>query len=99
MKQQVTSSRRDFAALLECEMAVISAITAAVLIIFGLLDMASIVREIFRRRAIGSDGAKEPRFVRRQWIFIHLAVYVLIILGFWAIIHFGPLRPVHEWLR
>jgi hypothetical protein len=28
-----------------------------------------------------------------------LGVYALIIGGFWAIIHFGPLRPVHEWLR
>lgn len=80
-------------------MAVISAIIAAVLIIFGLLDMVSIVREIFRTRITGSDGAKEPRFVHRRWIFIHLAVYALIIVGFWAIVHFGPLRPVHEWLR
>jgi hypothetical protein len=28
-----------------------------------------------------------------------VGVWVLIIGGFWAIVHFGPLRPVHEWVR
>jgi hypothetical protein len=28
-----------------------------------------------------------------------LLVCLLLIVFFWAIVHFGPLRPVHEWLR
>jgi hypothetical protein len=69
------------------------------LVIFGVLNFISVVAEIFGRRTVGSDGAKEPRFFHRRRIFIHLAVYGLIIFGFWAIVHFGPLRPVHEWFR
>jgi len=69
------------------------------LIIFGLLDLISIVSEIFGRRAVGTNGIKDPRFVHRWRVWLHLSVYALIIGGFWAIVHFGPLRPVHEWLR
>jgi hypothetical protein len=74
-------------------------ILAVALIIFGVLNLISIVAEIFGRRAVGRDGAKEARLLHRQRIFLHLGVYALIIGEFWAIIHFGPLRPVHEWLR
>ena len=69
------------------------------LLIFGLLDLISIVSEIFGRRAVSTNGAKGPGFVHRRRVWLHLGVYVLIIGGFWAIVHFGPLRPVHEWLR
>ena len=69
------------------------------LIIFVLLDLISIVLEIFGRRAVSTNGAKELRFVHRRRVWLHLGVYALIIGGFWAIVHFGPLRPVHEWLR
>jgi len=76
-----------------------SIITFVALLIFGLLDLISVVMEIFRRRMAGSNGLKEPTVVRRRRIWLHLGVWVLIIGGFWAIIQFGPLRPVHEWMR
>jgi hypothetical protein len=43
--------------------------------------------------------ANEPRLFSFEKNQEHLGVRVLIIGGFWAIVHFGPLRPVHEWLR
>ena len=76
-----------------------SIITFVALLIFGLLDLISVVMEIFGRRTAGSNGLKEPTVVRRRRIWLHLGVWLLIIGGFWAIIEFGPLRPVHEWLR
>jgi hypothetical protein len=74
-------------------------ITFVALLIFGLLDLISVVMEIFGRRTVGSNELKQPGSVYRRRIWLHLGVWVLIIGGFWAIIHFGPLRPVHEWLR
>ena len=74
-------------------------IILAAFLAFGLLDFISIVTEIFAPRTVGRDGAKEPRLLQRRRILLHLGVYALIIGGFLAIIHFGPLRPVHEWLR
>jgi hypothetical protein len=71
----------------------------AAIFIFGLLDLISTVTEIFGRRVVGSNGLKEPAVVHWRRILLHLGVWVLIIGGFWAIVHFGPLRPVHEWLR
>jgi hypothetical protein len=71
----------------------------AVFLVFGLLDFISIVTEIFGRRTAGGDDPKEAKLLQRRRILLHLGVYALIIGGFWAIIHFGPLRPVHEWLR
>jgi hypothetical protein len=76
-----------------------SIITLVALLIFGLLDLISVVTEIFGRRTVGSNEAKELGVAHRRRILLHLGVWVLIIGGFWAIIHFGPLRPVHEWLR
>jgi hypothetical protein len=76
-----------------------SVITCVALIIFGVLELVSVVTEIFRQRAAGSDGLEESTVVPRRRIWLHLGVWVLIIGGFWAIVHFGPLRPVHEWLR
>jgi hypothetical protein len=76
-----------------------SVITGVAICIFGLLDLISTLTEIFRRRSAGGDGAKESSVAQRRRILLHLGVWVLIIGGFWAIIHFGPLRPVHEWLR
>lgn len=80
-------------------MAVISGITVVILGVFGLIDMVSIMRDIFGSGSADRQDAMKWRVMRRRRIVIHLAVYVLIIFGFWAIIHFGPLRPVHEWLR
>jgi hypothetical protein len=76
-----------------------SVMVAVSLIIFGLLDLISIVSEIFGRRAVSTNGTKVLRFAHRRRVWLHLGVYALIIGGFWAIVHFGPLRPVHEWLR
>jgi hypothetical protein len=59
----------------------------------------SIFKEIFWRRTISSGGLRESRAIQWRRVLIHLAVFVLIIVGFWAIVHFGPLRPVHEWIR
>jgi hypothetical protein len=74
-------------------------IILAAFLVFGLLDFISIVTEVFARRSVGTNAGKDPRLLHRRRILLHLGVYVLIIGGFWAIIHFGPLRPVHEWLR
>jgi hypothetical protein len=76
-----------------------SIITFVALLIFGLLDLISILTEIFGRRTVGSNETKESIVAHRRRILLHLGVWALIIGGFWAIIHFGPLRPVHEWLR
>jgi hypothetical protein len=67
--------------------------------IFLLLDLISIVTEVFGRRTVASNGLKQPATVYRRRIHLHLGMWVLIIGGFWAIVHFGPLRPVHEWFR
>jgi hypothetical protein len=67
--------------------------------IFGLLDLISIVTEVFGRRTIGGNGLKESVAVHWRRVLVHLGVWVLIIGGFWTIVHFGPLRPVHEWIR
>jgi uncharacterized BrkB/YihY/UPF0761 family membrane protein len=74
-------------------------VTGVALFIFGVLNLVSIVGDIFGRRNAGSNGAKESTVAYRRWIFVRLGMLVLIIGGFWAIVHFGPLRPVHEWMR
>jgi len=76
-----------------------SIITFVAILVFGLLDLISIVKEIVGRRTVGSNETKESSVARRRRILLHLGVWVLMIGGFWAIVHFGPLRPVHEWLR
>lgn len=76
-----------------------SVITFVALLIFGLLDLISVVTEIVGRRTAGSNGAKVSSVAQRRRTLLHLGVWVLIIGGFWAIIQFGPLRPIHEWLR
>jgi hypothetical protein len=76
-----------------------SVVIGVAICIFGLLDLISIVTEIFGRSTVGSNEAKESSVAHRRRILLHLGMWVLIIGGVWAIIHFGPLRPVHEWLR
>jgi hypothetical protein len=73
-----------------------SVINGVAICIFFLLDFISIVTEVFGRRTVGTNGLKEPA---RRRILLHLGMWVLIIGGFWAIVLFGPLRPVHEWFR
>ena len=74
-------------------------VTVLALMIFGLLDLISVVRELFERKPAGTAGLKEARTVYGRRLLIHMAVWVLIIGGFLAIVLFGPLRPVHEWIR
>ena len=74
-------------------------IISVAICIFFLLDVISIVAEVFGRRTVGSNGLKEQATVYRRRILLHLGMWVLIVGGFWAIVHFGPLRPVHEWFR
>jgi amino acid transporter len=76
-----------------------SVITIVALLIFGLLDLISVVTEIFGRRTVAGNEANPSSVAHRRRILLHLGMWVLIIGVFWAIVHFGPLRPVHEWLR
>jgi hypothetical protein len=76
-----------------------SVINGVAICIFFLLDFISIVTEVFGRGPVGSNGLREPATVYRRRILLHLGMWVLIIGGLWAIVHFGPLRPVHEWFR
>jgi hypothetical protein len=66
-------------------------------VIFGVLNFISILAEIFGRRRF--DGSRESRVVRRRRLALNLLILAVIVGGFWAIVHFGPLRPVHEWMR
>ena len=76
-----------------------SMITVVALFIFGLLDFISVAKEIVERKPAGGSGLKESRTVYGRRMLIHLAVWTLIIGGVLAIACFGPLRPVHEWIR
>lgn len=67
-------------------------VISAVIFVLALLELISITIEIFGWR-------KEPAAVRWRRILVHVGAWVLIVGGFFAIVHFGPLRPVHEWIR
>ena len=62
------------------------------LAVMFLFDIVSMVREAFQKDA-------QRKAMARRRIAIHLGFYALLIGGFFAIVHFGPLRPVHEWIR
>lgn len=68
------------------------AVVTVVVFMAVVLEGISITIEIFGWR-------KEPAVVRWRRIFLHVGVLVIIVGGFFAIVHFGPLRPVHEWIR
>jgi hypothetical protein len=61
---------------------------------------------LFRRRdLVGPAGARTYETsasyfarIRKAAVAVLLA-FVLLVGLFWAIVHFGPLRPVHEWLK
>jgi len=76
-----------------------SVIILVAFLVLGLLDFISITTEVFGRRTVGGNGLREPRAIHWRRVFVHVGVWVLIVGGFWAIVHFGPLRPVHEWIR
>jgi hypothetical protein len=61
---------------------------------------------LFRRRdLVGPTGARTYEtsasyFARiRKAAAAVLVACLLLVVFFWAIVHFGPLRPVHEWFR
>jgi hypothetical protein len=76
-----------------------SIVTVVAIFLFGLLNLVSVAMEIVGRRKVSGDGSKEPVSVFRRRLLLQLGVGVLIVGGFVAIIAFGPLRPVHEWIR
>jgi hypothetical protein len=67
------------------------------LLLLLLFDIVSTAREVFRWRAAVSDF--QVKTVVRRRIAIHLGVYALLIVVVLAIVYFGPLRPVHEWIK
>jgi len=76
-----------------------SVAVAVVFLLIFVVELIAIAIDIFGWRIDGNSGLKESAAVRWRRISIHVGVWVLIIGGFWAIVHFGPLRPVHEWIR
>jgi uncharacterized membrane protein SirB2 len=74
-------------------------IIAVVFFFIFLLELLSVAIDIFGWRTVGSTGLKESATVRWRRILMHVSLWVLVFGGFWAIVHFGPLRPVHEWFR
>lgn len=68
------------------------------------LGTASIARALRRRRIVDPAGGGEletsrayvARLVRA--VAPHALILALLVLGFLALLHFGPLKPIHEWL-
>ena len=69
-----------------------STVISVVVVSLLLVEFVSLTIEILGWR-------RQPAVVRRRRVLMHLGFWVLVIGGFWAIVHFGPLRPVHEWFR
>jgi hypothetical protein len=69
-----------------------SGIIGVVVLMFASLELISVAIEVFGWR-------KEAAAVRWRRIVLHVGAWVLIIGAFFAIVHLGPLRPVHEWIR
>jgi hypothetical protein len=67
-------------------------VIGVVLLDVAVLELISITIEVFGWR-------KEPAAIRWRRIAVHVGAWVLIVGGFLAIVHLGPLRPVHEWIR
>jgi len=83
-------------------------ILAIVLVILVLLDLAvgalHLARAARRRRSIDAFGVASfesiPTYLQRLMHAAAPSVLVLVALAacLWAIVHFGPLKPIHEWL-
>jgi hypothetical protein len=76
------------------------AVLAALDFLFGTVRF---LRAIRRQRTVAASGAVvlEPmgHYTRRMLRITMLPVLILavLVLGFLAILHFGPLKPIHEW--
>lgn len=63
----------------------------------------TLTRTFRRRRIVDKSGAIVLESALMYWRRVarsagpHIVVWGVLIGGFWAIIRFGPLRPVHEW--
>jgi hypothetical protein len=76
-----------------------SSITFLAIFLFGLLNLVSAVMDLMGRGKVSGNGTREPVALYRRRLLLQFGVGALIVGGFWAIVYFGPLRPVHEWLR
>jgi hypothetical protein len=75
-------------------------------LILGLVDLVAALIRTFRKRMVADGGgglvAETPtsRARRIAWTLgPHILGWGLVIGCFWAIVHFGPLKPVHEWFQ
>jgi hypothetical protein len=69
-----------------------------------IIDLIATTFFALRRKVVGSPdelGAKHPTRARRvaAALLPHLILWGVLIGGFLAIVHFGPLKPVHEWTQ
>lgn len=79
----------------------------SILLFFVLcVDVAVVARRALRRRvafdATGTASVESASsYFKRLWRVAgtHALVVLLLIGAFLAIVRFGPLRPVHEWLQ
>jgi hypothetical protein len=69
-------------------------------IVFGVVRL---VRALRRRTSIDGLGAASvesiPAYLARllRAVTLPSLILLVLVLCFWAIVHFGPLKPVHEW--
>ena len=77
-----------------------------VLFLFVCLDLAVVARRALRRGAVfDATGATSVEsassYFQRLWRVagFHALVVLILVGGFVAIVRFGPLRPIHEWLQ
>jgi hypothetical protein len=78
----------------------ILAVLVAMDLFFGTVR---ILRATRRQRAVDRSGAlvteTAGHYSRRMLraIMAPVLILVVLVLGFLAIVHFGPLKPIHEW--
>ena len=79
---------------------VVLAVLAAVDLVVGTFKFA---RSMRRQKVADAFGAlsteSPPAYFRRLWrgVAPYLLLLAVLVLGFLAILRFGPLKPIHEW--
>ena len=75
-------------------------------LVLGLIDLVVALTRTFRKRLVVNaagvlvEEAPMSRARRIAWALgPHILGWGIVIGGFWAIVHFGPLKPVHEWFQ